>query len=549
MASYRKILTITAAGCMLVTASCKKYLNVNQNPNVSPSATSQSLLPSAEGYLAQAIGVDCDIYGSIWVQHWTQSPSASQYKTFEQYQPLQSDFERPWLALYQSAENLDQLYTQAGVEHKKQYQAISLLLKAYAFETLTDGWGDVPFSEALKAQPKQGGIVNPHFDMQKMVYAGIIALIDSGNKMINASDASLPGADDQIYGGDMTKWQKFAYTLKLRCLLRLAYIDPGTAQAGIAALPAAGSGAYIAEGDDAQMNFTSSAGNKNPLYAQAVALGGTQNLIGSSTTIDTMNNDEDYRAYIFYEYVLTSGVVKGLQQGNYNTATSASAFSIPSAYTGADAQDQLISSGLGKFSSAQAPVKFLTSYESYFLQAEAAARGWSAGDDAGLFLQGIHANFFAYTSAFADENILWADTTGLSAGDTLFLPSLNPLLQPVYLTADFAYYTYLHGDTVYSNPPSAPIPAYWSQYPSGGSIQDKLRFIITQKWLCMCGNQGFEAWTEWRRTGFPDFLVISVAARTNQIPVRFLYPYTEATENTNYPGLQPVTSRVWWDVN
>jgi hypothetical protein len=64
----------------------------------------------------------------------------------------------------------------------------------------------------------------------------------------------------------------------------------------------------------------------------------------------------------------------------------------------------------------------------------------------------------------------------------------------------------------------------------------------------MCGNQGFEAWTEWRRTGYPDFLIQS-ATGVGAKPERFLYPTTESTTNANFPGEQLITAKVWWDVN
>ena len=81
-------------------------------------------------------------------------------------------------------------------------------------------------------------------------------------------------------------------------------------------------------------------------------------------------------------------------------------------------------------------------------------------------------------------------------------------------------------------------------------LPDKIRHIVTQKWFSMCGNQGFEAWTEWRRTGYPDFLIISVNSLIGtQRPARFLYPTDEINLNSNFPGLQTVEKRVWWDVN
>lgn len=65
----------------------------------------------------------------------------------------------------------------------------------------------------------------------------------------------------------------------------------------------------------------------------------------------------------------------------------------------------------------------------------------------------------------------------------------------------------------------------------------------------MNGTQGFEAWTEWRRTGYPNILVKSQASTlsTNDLPARLLYPETEITRNQKFGGVKLVSEKVWWD--
>lgn len=529
MSIKRKILLAAALGSMFTVSSCKKYLDVNKDPNVAQNVTPNLLLPTGEIYIASALGVDFEVNGSIWAEYWTQNPNSSQYRQLEQYQPTAASYETPWANLYNGAENMYKMNQLAAAGNQKQYMAISYLLRAYTFQLITDAWGDVPFSEALKGLPQDGGITSPHFDLQRAIYQGLLGYIDSANALIDPNDASAPGADDLIYGGDMTKWQKFSNTLRLKILLRMSEVDPGTAQAGIVALYATAP-SFIDEGDDAQINFSSTSGNKNPLYAEEVGLGGTQNLVGSGTCIDSMNANDDYRAFIFYQYVPSQGVPVGIRQGDYDTVVSAGSFSLPTSYVAGDANDN---------ASALAPVKFLTSYESLFLQAEAIARGWAAGDDADLYMRGIHASFFSYSGAFSDENLQLA-----AAADSMTSSNGNLITSDIFLDANYAYYSYMNGDTIYSAPAS-----YWATYPTGGNTTEKLRFIITQKWYAMCGNQGFEAWTEFRRTGYPDFLVISKNSLLgNQFPKRFIYPTSEITRNVNFPGLKSVTTKVWWDV-
>jgi len=481
--------------------SCQKYLNVNTNPNVAQTATVQTLLPAAELTVGTSLGVEMQIYGSFWAQYWTQNPGASQFHVIDQYAPGQDVFSTSWTNLYSAAENFYQLYNLADTLKKKQYMAISLLMKAYTFQAITDAWGDVPYTQALKGQYADGHVVNPKYDSQMVVYNGIIANIDSANKLLSTSDPAAPGKDDLIYGGNMAKWKKFANTLMLKIYLRMSQVNPVAAKAGIVALYAK-SPAFIGPGDDAFIPYGFNSSNKNPLFADEVGLGQVQNLVASSTCIDSMNSNSDPRINVFYEAASNTGTFIGIPQGFYQTSYAAGTFSIPNIYVGGDAQNS---------SSTNAPVNLLTSYESLFLQAEVSARGWAnAGADSLLFIDAIQANFNYY----ATQITATTDSTA---------------------TAAFNQYLNANG--------------YWVRYPGAGTVAQKLSYIITQKWFAMCGNQGFEAWTEWRRTGYPNFLVYSQTSLIgNNFPKRFLYPTSESTTNASYPGLAPLTAKVWWDL-
>ena len=491
--------------CLMLAAlsisSCKKFLNVNTNPNVAQTATAKTLLPAAQLYVGSSVGVDLEIDGSFWAQYWTQNPGASQYHSLDLYSTSQDAFSYPWTNLYAAAENFFQLYKLADSQKLKQYMAISLLMKAYTFQLITDGWGDVPYTQALKGQYADSNIINPKYDSQRVVYRGIIANIDSALKLISTADPLAPASDDLIYGGRMGQWIKFANTLSLKIYLRMSQVDSVTAKAGIAALYAKNA-AFIGVGDDAFIGYGYNSANKNPLFAEEVGLQQVQNLVASQTCVDSMNSNNDPRINVFYEQASALGTFVGIPQGFYKTSYNAGTFSIPNIYVAGDAQNG---------GSTNAPVNLMTSYESLFLQAEVSARGWAnVGQDATLFASAISASFNYYSNAIST-------TTGA--------------------TGAAAYTTYMAGG------------GYWTTYPAAGTTAQKLSFIITQKWFAMCGNQGFESWSEWRRTGYPNFLQVSQSSLIgNNFPKRFLYPTSESTTNSSYPGLQPVTSKVWWDL-
>lgn len=543
MNSIYKIALGLSAVTLIGLVGCKKFRDVNTNPNNPEQVDIKFILPSAEAGIAQYIGGKYQVVGGMWSQYWTQTTNASQYQAFDQYLISGSETNNSWVGMYSAAlMDLQKIIDNAG--NQTNYAAIAKILKGYTYQALTDMYGDIPFSEALGGESKN--ITSPHYDSQEAIYAGIIAMVKEGMGEINAGAA--PGNDDLIYHGDMASWQVFANTLLLKMYMRLAYRSPSVAQQGIAELYANGIGFIGDNAPTAKVAYSSQAGNYNPLYSEMnnATINKIQNLIASSTAIDSFSANNDPRIAIFY--TPGSGGFLGNRQGDYNSGASATSFATPSAAVGADADDE---------ASAVAPVIFISDYESLFLQAEAVARGWADGDAKALYDAAIEANFNAYADKFASlqadgvlptlvaDSVATSDSTG------------NPV--ELLYDVDYAAGTYINGDadiltggTYYlEGEEVSPTPAsYWGQFPESGTTEEKIRFIITQKWFSMCGNQNIESWTEWRRTGYPEFFQISVNTRIGpNLPVRVPYPDDELTNNVNFPGQKAVTDKVWWDNN
>lgn len=465
-------------------SGCKKYLDVNENPNLSTTASINLLLPAAQAAIAHDLGNPLQIYGGIWAQFWTQNPTSSQYRSLDQYSVTTTAFDRPWRMIYSDAlQDIEEILDlSAGQPQFEQYRAVAWVMKAYTYQVATDAFGDVPLTEA-----NDPSNTNPVYNPQEQVYDSIIAYLNRAIDMIDVDAAVHPGTDDLVFQGDMEKWLRFANTLQLRVHLRLSEVAPGKAAAGIASLD----GADFLE-TDAQVSYSAIGGNQNPLFSEILGLSRVQNLVASETVAKYLTSNNDPRADVFFaRYVnATTGIdsIIGIPQGSYRTTTRVVSF--PSAVVGANARND---------ASANAPVKLISAAESYFLQAEAVVRGWLTGGmtAAELFEEGIRASFDSYDVAGAD----------------------------VYITSS---------------------PA--AQWPGG--MEAQIRAIIIQKWLAMTGNQGFEAWTEWRRTGYPDFFTVSKATALgdDRMPARILYPSSEVTRNEQFPGVRQVWERVWWDV-
>lgn len=99
-------------------------------------------------------------------------------------------------------------------------------------------------------------------------------------------------------------------------------------------------------------------------------------------------------------------------------------------------------------------------------------------------------------------------------------------------------------------------------YPAAGTPDQKLEAIITQKWIAAFPGNGFEAFFDYNRTGFPRTSAVpqsnagyvsgqfaySVTGSTSGLfPKRIVYPLSERNANPNTPVLVPITTPVWWD--
>jgi hypothetical protein len=483
---YRYILTAGIVSIILIAApGCKKFLDVNDNPNAPKTATDNLILPSTQAAIGMAVGNNFQIFGNFFAQYWTQNPSSSQYKPIDQYASNPSAFDRVWGILYNDALQDIKLLEQSK---NTSYVAIALIEKAYLFQLLTDAFGDVPLKDALQGTD----VLSPRYDTQQEIYDSIFAWAKRGIALATAATSNFPGNDDLIFGGGaagMANWKRFGNTLLLRAYLRLSEVDPTKAKAGIQELYATNP---VFLTTDARITYENVGGNQNPLYAEGVGLSRVQNPVASSTAVNAYVANNDPRLKLFYT-PNAAGNVLAIPQGSYAIQPlPGQAPSTPAPITG------------GRFAAATgaiaavAPVKLISASESYFLQAEALARTWATGDVTQPFQAGIKASF-----------------------DALAIPN-----------SDYITYT--------TTAPAAQLPA---------DMPGRIKAIITQKYFAMNGTQGFEAWTEYRRTGYPAILVKSQASTlgNNELPARLLYPETEITRNSNFPGVKLITDKVWWD--
>jgi hypothetical protein len=126
------------------------------------------------------------------------------------------------------------------------------------------------------------------------------------------------------------------------------------------------------------------------------------------------------------------------------------------------------------------PVQLMTCAEVYFLRAEGALRGWNMNGSAQeLYNMGITTSFAQYG---LDASTYLADNTSVPADYT------DPF----------------NGEN--SRPAASDITIQWND---GDTFERNLERIITQKWIAMYPD-GQEAWSEFRRTGYPKLFPVTV---------------------------------------
>ena len=104
--------------------------------------------------------------------------------------------------------------------------AIARIFKVYLFSILTDVYGDIPYFAAGTAYFSKD--YYPKYDKQQDIYNDFFNELDEAVKALSADGGSADG--DLIFKGDYQKWRRFGNSLRLRLALRLVQADANTAR-------------------------------------------------------------------------------------------------------------------------------------------------------------------------------------------------------------------------------------------------------------------------------------------------------------------------------
>ncbi|MGB5942841.1 MAG: SusD/RagB family nutrient-binding outer membrane lipoprotein [Leeuwenhoekiella sp.] len=471
-------------GCLALVlgVSCTQdFEEINTNPNAPVAVQPELLLRQVIYDFGEQMSYEGFVAGDLLSQHRT----AIDLNLFDRHALKSPQLGgNPWPIFYTNLRDNEILLKQSRIiETQRVYEGPALILKAYMAQGLTDLFGDVPYFEAFDGVL---GTVTAAYDDQEDIYLGengILDNIDKGTAALKNYNGAVGLQGDLLFGGNLDGWIKFANSLKLKALMRIAAkVDVADEVNGIFQ-----SGEFIqANAENATFDFTASAPNSFRLAQLRV--GDFNNFVLSETMDEILTQLDDPRLNTFFRTVNNgqattfNGLINGIdasqtsiELGNYSLAGTAF-----------------------RESPSNLDANFITAWETQFILAEAAEKGFISADAEALYELGVR-QAFAY----------WFTE----------LPS-----------------DYLEGPAAFNAPGTTP-----------------LQQIATQKWIANLIN-GYEGWIEFRRTGFPEFKSISASLNEGLIPVRMPYPADEAALNAaNYEPAAAATGgnslnvEVWWD--
>lgn len=481
--------SVVMLGIMLASStSCQKdFGDMNVNPNTPSEPSTKFLFGSAVLGLA---GVTNAAGGVLYVQHLGEFIYNNESRYFNREYSYNGIYSGPLMDLTRIIElNTDPATkdTKAVTDNSPNDNQIghARVLRAFLMLHMTDRWGAIPYSEALKGT----GNIKPAFDDQKLIYADILKELKEASDQITVA---MP--NDPLFSGDWRRWKKWANSLRAIAALRIVKTED--AAAGQAAFnEAVAAGLMTTIDDDATYSYLAVQAFENPWFTNYR----TRFDYGvSATLIDKLQDLADPRISILARAPKNApGTFKGVPYGmNEQYVT----------------DDHSL---IGVTPAAQNFPAILTSYAQVcFTMSEAALRGWIPGGDV--------------------ETIDW-----YNKGITASMKKWHVLNKTTPAATDTT--TYPLGVDVVLLP--------------GQSTNVKLERIMTQKWINFYLGNGYEAWAEWRRTGYPVLSPAPDAVNVGgQIPRRQCYISTERDLNrANYDaalaaqGPDELSTRVWWD--
>lgn len=387
-------------------------------------------------------------------------------------------------------------------------KAAAIIWKTFLAQRITNLWGDIPYSDAMQGNPELD--FTPKYDLQEDIYQTMLDDLENAISLFDDSKSFFNNESDLIFSGDIESWKRFANSLRLQMAIRISNVNSELSTSVLNQLHQL----PLMESNMESATFQYNSVYNKPLFEAGNIRydEGAQYINPSKFLVDLLLESSDPRIRFLVEKTALSTTYPFIDEYRgvpnllpYNSE-------VWEDYN-LDAQlgDPLGQWGdvsrLGKwYLNNERPFPILSFSEVCFLKAEAALKGNWPGDAMEFFKQGIRSNM-EYINANTDAENQISETEILT-----YLNSFNEI---------------------------------------------NLEKIITQKWILFAYENVFEAYADFRRTGFPVLTDYYGNAINQEIfPRRLKYPFSEFNLNrenylnaVNNQGPDNSLTRIWWDTN
>lgn len=490
-----KLLYIITACLLLVSCDMSDFGDINDDPNLPKELDTRYLFNYSASKVGEFFRDDWSCRDHLYPNYMTEWRNVQQVKFRTLDYALQYKYSR-------IIKNLDVIIalntdvkTKTGLNvtrlgSSKNQIAIANILRAYFYLHYTDILGDIPYSEANKGKENYF----PKYDKQELIYNDLYKKLTDA---INGFDTGDFDADsDAFFSGDLAKWKKFGNSIRMIMALRLSKVDEAKGKLWFTDALANAAG-YISSNED---NFVfkfkkeydadySDNNNVNPIWENVVQ-DGRDDYKPTEKIVNYMKQFNDPRLPAYFTKSKKDSKYVGVPFGILKSEISK--YPVDS-----------LSSFNPKFIAQDASITLLSAAQIHFTLAEAIERGWIAGTAATEYNSGIKCSITQHA---------------IEVGITTYTTQ-----------AGVTYGNFI------------------------GDVNSRIKQIAQQKWLAMYMQDGWEAWAEYRRLGWPE-MSIGKSTKLTAIPRRLKYHSDDFSSNMESynavvasQGANEVTTRIWWD--
>jgi len=522
---YKFLIALVLLGAI----SCDSLDEINDNPNgiIPANANPNFLLPAV--MRQAALNINNLGYGDMagTVQHTQKDGWFTGHNVYDW--GLQD-----WNGWYDLLRNNRFLMERAEATGLDFHKGISLTMKSFLFGTITDLWGDAPYTMALRGD--QPGLENefPAFDSQEVIYDGVINDLKAAAQIFSTgNNTGIIAQYDLYFGGNAQRWHKFTNSLLLRYYMRLSAKKPAFAKAGIEEVFR--TGVYLSAADeDVVINYIGAAMADSWPSATDFDAGSNYRRIKPTTTlINRMVETNDPRVPVWFRPVHNQWVE------NLTLTTSIDPFI---------RENGVILPGIVSLSDAEyvrrkaAGNVYTRHYNPVLLGRQLDTRRY-VGVPAGLENPSAHNLNPTEGQQVENQHVsqLSDHYRGRSGG--ILRARIMSAAEVHFILAEAAQRGWNVGNaqTHYNNAIRLSLqtwgvgPGYDAYIARPGVAYDgSLKQIIEQKWIASW-TTATESWFDYRRTGFP-VLVPGEASAEPVMPVRFTYGNNEINFNSANVG-------------